>query len=67
MIIHMSLCINPSIGSGIGFTGQYRGFFYCTQEEKSVEYRQSIGEKDDVIHIFIHNYVDKWIFQGIIL
>ena len=29
IIIHILLCINLSIGFGIGFSSQCQGFFYC--------------------------------------
>ena len=40
---------------------------YCRKAEIIVEYKQYISENGDVIHIFIHNLVDKRIVLGITL
>ena len=40
---------------------------YCRKAEIIVEYKQYISENSDVIHIFIHNLVDKRIVLGIML
>ncbi len=33
MIIHIPLCINLSMGFGIGFIGQCRGFFIALKQK----------------------------------